>query len=140
MVRRPPRSTRTDTLFPYTTLFRSSVERAGHVRHQQEELVVREHMAAGPAPQRTAETVPRLPLSGDPAIDGDRIIAGADAVALERGEALHQRHTTGRIAAFGSETARARRQPGEPQHAAAGGATAGAGGVHSRWREGSPDT
>src|SRR3546814_1950650 len=24
MVRRPPRSTRTDTLFPYTTLFRSS--------------------------------------------------------------------------------------------------------------------
>src|SRR3546814_2178339 len=26
MVRRPPRSTRTDTLFPYTTLFRSSIE------------------------------------------------------------------------------------------------------------------
>src|SRR3546814_15568506 len=24
MIRRPPRSTRTDTLFPYTTLFRSS--------------------------------------------------------------------------------------------------------------------
>src|SRR3546814_1971001 len=27
MIRRPPRSTRTDTLFPYTTLFRSDVER-----------------------------------------------------------------------------------------------------------------
>src|SRR3546814_14159188 len=26
MIRRPPRSTRTDTLFPYTTLFRSPVE------------------------------------------------------------------------------------------------------------------
>src|SRR3546814_14094638 len=26
MIRRPPRSTRTDTLFPYTTLFRSMVE------------------------------------------------------------------------------------------------------------------
>src|SRR3546814_3283776 len=25
MIRRPPRSTRTDTLFPYTTLFRSAV-------------------------------------------------------------------------------------------------------------------
>src|SRR3546814_10192174 len=25
MIRRPPRSTRTDTLFPYTTLFRSSI-------------------------------------------------------------------------------------------------------------------
>src|SRR3546814_1872921 len=31
MIRRPPRSTRTDTLFPYTTLFRSG--RAGHDRH-----------------------------------------------------------------------------------------------------------
>src|SRR3546814_14195194 len=27
MIRRPPRSTRTDTLFPYTTLFRSSAPR-----------------------------------------------------------------------------------------------------------------
>src|SRR3546814_4798753 len=26
MIRRPPRSTRTDTLFPYTTLFRSSFQ------------------------------------------------------------------------------------------------------------------
>src|SRR3546814_9510398 len=29
MIRRPPRSTRTDTLFPYTTLFRSRTERLG---------------------------------------------------------------------------------------------------------------
>src|SRR3546814_3213345 len=28
MIRRPPRSTRTDTLFPYTTLFRSSPDAA----------------------------------------------------------------------------------------------------------------
>src|SRR3546814_13604948 len=27
MIRRPPRSTRTDTLFPYTTLFRSTITR-----------------------------------------------------------------------------------------------------------------
>src|SRR3546814_18965146 len=27
MIRRPPRSTRTDTLFPYTTLFRSMIGR-----------------------------------------------------------------------------------------------------------------
>src|SRR3546814_2310662 len=26
MIRRPPRSTRTDTLFPYTTLFRSEID------------------------------------------------------------------------------------------------------------------
>src|SRR3546814_13211142 len=29
MIRRPPRSTRTDTLFPYTTLFRSFSSAAG---------------------------------------------------------------------------------------------------------------
>src|SRR3546814_3711902 len=29
MIRRPPRSTRTDTLFPYTTLFRSALTDAG---------------------------------------------------------------------------------------------------------------
>src|SRR3546814_10190168 len=36
MIRRPPRSTRTDTLFPYTTLFRSSDGRYSvdiHLRH-----------------------------------------------------------------------------------------------------------
>src|SRR3546814_8171159 len=34
MIRRPPRSTRTDTLFPYTTLFRSRRPRAGHSRRR----------------------------------------------------------------------------------------------------------
>src|SRR3546814_12988620 len=29
IIRRPPRSTRTDTLFPYTTLFRSCLNQAG---------------------------------------------------------------------------------------------------------------
>src|SRR3546814_4926270 len=30
MIRRPPRSTRTDTLFPYTTLFRSELSAGTH--------------------------------------------------------------------------------------------------------------
>src|SRR3546814_4973449 len=34
MIRRPPRSTRTDTLFPYTTLFRSTHRRAGDRRRR----------------------------------------------------------------------------------------------------------
>src|SRR3546814_2931932 len=38
MIRRPPRSTRTDTLFPYTTLFRSHIDDhaafAGRRRHR----------------------------------------------------------------------------------------------------------
>src|SRR3546814_18214734 len=33
MIRRPPRSTRTDTLFPYTTLFRSEFVDAMWLRH-----------------------------------------------------------------------------------------------------------
>src|SRR3546814_18164894 len=32
MIRRPPRSTRTDTLFPYTTLFRSTLHGFSHRR------------------------------------------------------------------------------------------------------------
>src|SRR3546814_9767885 len=34
MLRRPPRSTRTDTLFPYTTLFRSIAPSPGHLPFQ----------------------------------------------------------------------------------------------------------
>src|SRR3546814_1885931 len=37
MIRRPPRSTRTDTLFPYTTLFRSGGEGSQQERGQGEE-------------------------------------------------------------------------------------------------------
>src|SRR3546814_6691093 len=33
MIRRPPRSTRTDTLFPYTTLFRAFLAELQQVRH-----------------------------------------------------------------------------------------------------------
>src|SRR3546814_13775266 len=33
MRRRPPRSTRTDTLFPYTTLFRSDFKLQGRIHH-----------------------------------------------------------------------------------------------------------
>src|SRR3546814_17638120 len=33
MIRRPPRSTRTDTLFPYTTLFRSYWRMVGGTQH-----------------------------------------------------------------------------------------------------------
>src|SRR3546814_7046108 len=42
MIRRPPRSTRTDTLFPYTTLFRSLANIA-----QLHHLVKAQHAALG---------------------------------------------------------------------------------------------
>src|SRR3546814_7433550 len=46
MIRRPPRSTRTDTLFPYTTLFRS-VELVVRDAVQAHEEVVAEHRRDG---------------------------------------------------------------------------------------------
>src|SRR3546814_3671804 len=49
MIRRPPRSTRTDTLFPYTTLFRSLLGRtvdAAHDRHRREDALAAGHDVA----------------------------------------------------------------------------------------------
>src|SRR3546814_14582608 len=72
MIRRPPRSTSTDTLFAYTTLFRSM---AGHV------------VAALPVLDRHAVVQafpPRLVVVGD----GD---VGEDGVALDRGQRVRVR-------------------------------------------------
>src|SRR3546814_9781437 len=48
MIRRPPRSTRTDTLFPYTTLFRSEAvggETRVTVEHRGWETIPQKHVA-----------------------------------------------------------------------------------------------
>src|SRR3546814_1820704 len=52
MIRRPPRSTRTDTLFPYTTLFRSLTARhpAAEVAAALAEVGIA-HLAAAPVQQ-----------------------------------------------------------------------------------------
>src|SRR3546814_17085861 len=49
MIRRPPRSTRTDTLFPYTTLFRSPCPKEKLIMAEQTELDL-----PSPAPQPAA--------------------------------------------------------------------------------------
>src|SRR3546814_4514096 len=63
MVRRPPRSTRTDTLFPYTTLVRSHVaQRRPHAAHRAGEGDV-EHLAprlVGHVDQIGGATEPRV--------------------------------------------------------------------------------
>src|SRR3546814_19674886 len=65
MIRRPPRSTRTDTLFPYTTLFRSAaaapgeigkrVERGGRIAETRDQLAIGDR----PDPGRAEEAKPR---------------------------------------------------------------------------------
>src|SRR3546814_5427830 len=57
MIRRPPRSTRTDTLFPYTTLFRSGASANGEdrgVEHRGQHGVAR-HRFPYPAVMRREE-------------------------------------------------------------------------------------
>src|SRR3546814_4612284 len=61
MIRRPPRSTRTDTLFPYTTLFRS-----GHVVEQRALLDRLQHSRCGRRVHVGAEVKGRWVLHGAP--------------------------------------------------------------------------
>src|SRR3546814_18624954 len=67
MILRPPRSTRTDTLFPYTTLFRSHVRTAGAAA----DGATRAALAAEPG--RTAAGRPARP-------DHRRVCPGRNAV------------------------------------------------------------
>src|SRR3546814_14536293 len=59
MIRRPPRSTRTDTLFPYTTLFRSGPAPTGPRSLREEGDLRRDGIDARPA-------APRRPGGGGP--------------------------------------------------------------------------
>src|SRR3546814_16063455 len=106
MIRLPPRSTRTDTLFPYTTLFRST----GGIRHRLAGVARRlEPLAAGHfcavVPDQTpAHVVAVFPPRGGTTdqIRGARRIAGARrclALAPQR-----QRHADSQsaVAAFSS--------------------------------------
>src|SRR3546814_9639283 len=63
-------------------------------------------MAAAPGRQRAADPVARQPLGDDAAVDGNHIVGGTDCVAIERGDALHQRDVLREIAAFGGELPR----------------------------------
>src|SRR3546814_13025478 len=80
MIRRPPRSTRTDTLFPYTTRFRSAA--AGEAFH--------DHCACTVEPVYNAEAAnDRSTWAGDAARFReiwDRMTNGADAGAGGRSE------------------------------------------------------
>src|SRR3546814_10468049 len=68
MIRRPPRSTRTDTLFPYPTLFRSREEEGpGEGRQGHEDRQARHHAQEGNAQDRRN---PRLILPLPPSRTG----------------------------------------------------------------------
>src|SRR3546814_3346056 len=68
MIRRPPRSTRTDTLFPYTTLFRSAVALA--VQHVSVQKILGDALAV--VFERLAQAADMFDGAGG-AIDADHI-------------------------------------------------------------------
>src|SRR3546814_1266644 len=92
MIRRPPRSTRTDTLFPYTTLFRSALE----VDREFGQFLARAHRHELVERTFGAGFHPRLYLPHRTGGDGiervpHRIVARdllADAAVLDRGLAI----------------------------------------------------
>src|SRR3546814_8203228 len=65
MIRRPPRSTRTDTLFPYTTLFRSAGFRTQRTRSIAEDV----HDRALRVPGADGGLVPAVAVCRIPAGD-----------------------------------------------------------------------
>src|SRR3546814_12726268 len=85
MIRRPPRSTRTDTLFPYTTLFRSAApERHGRIEAD---------IDAGDEVRRIADKPGILLVVRGPGLTGHRAVfdvdlAGGSAAA---DDAFHHR-------------------------------------------------
>src|SRR3546814_12530216 len=79
MIRRPPISTRTDTLFPYTTLFRSSGIGQARVQERADRLEFRvgkpfEHRKAADEIRRAQPEIERRP-------GPDRLQFNAEAVA-----------------------------------------------------------
>src|SRR3546814_8037193 len=71
MRRRPPRSTRTDTLFPYTTLFRSSTH-AGIARPTPHIPSARPTAPARPSRSTAAPWTIPAPAIRAPVLSGDR--------------------------------------------------------------------
>src|SRR3546814_13743382 len=79
MIRRPPRSTRTDTLFPYTTLFRSAT--SPWLRHGEGQFVaLRPRFGAGKPcamlPSRTRTEIVNIHASCVAAGNGGVLILG----------------------------------------------------------------
>src|SRR3546814_8199127 len=84
MIRRPPRSTRTDTLFPYTTLFRSA-DRI--VYHQ-----LRVEWTAGPKETNGAYGI--YPVESSDVLIDRVYVRGASDAGISVGQSRSEEHTS----------------------------------------------
>src|SRR3546814_13069345 len=76
MIRRPPRSTRTDTLFPYTTLFRSAADPATALGTQALTLGMMDEGTKALNASQLAEAQERLGADISTGADADRTYVG----------------------------------------------------------------
>src|SRR3546814_2376227 len=90
MIRRPPRSTRTDTLFPYTPLFRSERGDEQEQAHGHRRPVPAHPLERAPRPRRQVALVAQRPLREE------RVDVGQQRERPQGGEGAphdpHQRH------------------------------------------------
>src|SRR3546814_15226094 len=107
MIRRPPRSTRTDTLFPYTTLFRSSPTSKQGQRHERRahwprqagtrlplvRVEGRDHQVRGPRRRhcRKRGHVLHLRQAPVPVGMGEAILGGGDRTSVVSGKSVSVR-------------------------------------------------
>src|SRR3546814_12680542 len=90
MIRRPPRSTRTDTLFPYTTLFRSRIELgACRARLHLGQRLCKRPLGGGSAPPVIELVVGRVPRGVK-----RRAIVVKDGGCAPRGRGAYARRPT----------------------------------------------
>src|SRR3546814_4442105 len=99
MLRRPPRSTRTDTLFPYTTLFRSADEIT--VALSDGRRLQGRKIGADPGTDIAVVQVPTDDLVGLPLGDSDLLKVGDYVVAVGISFGLGQTVTSGIVSALG---------------------------------------
>src|SRR3546814_2899011 len=78
MIRRPPRSTRTDTLFPYTTLFRSKAERGAEAGGEDQQPDQGAHQGGKETLTLLHEAQQLAPKDGD---EGAAGVGGVHAVS-----------------------------------------------------------
>src|SRR3546814_9851354 len=117
MIRRPPRSTRTDTLFPYTTLFRSRLRWGAQDQHRRtrrigvgvgRRQVVHEHDDAVAARRARPAWGPARRVSG--VLQGDQELrAGLRALGEGVVEGLGPGGVVGGVAIAGAGEARYQR-------------------------------
>src|SRR3546814_18227844 len=96
MIRRPPRSTRTDTLFPYTTLFRSPL--VARLNADTRQIYIRARISD--AARQDLSTIANMRVNGR---EGPVPLASVASLSMESGPAQIDRYDRQRYVTIGAD-------------------------------------